>query len=450
MSVVEGSQPPSDIARASDAEGGAHMQADELAIHGGPRAVTVEWQRDWPLIGTEEVEAVVSLMNQGILSIYDRSGIIAEFEDAFADYHRHGGNAPFAIAHNSGTSALHAAYFGLGIGPGDEVVVPTYTFLATVVPLLQCGARPVFADMDPLTLNISPESVAERIGSRTRAIVATHMWGHPADMPALLKIGDRHGLPVVEDCSHAHGATIDGRKVGTFGVAACFSLEGHKPIVAGEGGVLITPSRRVYERALMLGHFGRRIKDEVTDADLRPYVETGFGHKYRMHPLAAAIANQQLRRLDGRNKQRAANLELLASLLESVPGIRPPVTVDGTTRGGWYGFKPSYVSEELGGLPMSSFMAALRAEGVQVKKPGSPPLHTLPLFGLTRSQASSLNLPWAESLDEQPPPASKCPTAEETYPRLLSLPTFSGSCEEVIRQYAEAFMKVAASWRRLL
>lgn len=426
------------------------MQAEELAIHGGPRAVTIEWQRDWPLIGTEEIEAVVDLMNRGILSIYDRSGIIAEFEDAFADYHRHDNEAPYAIAQNSGTSALHAAYFGLGIGPRDEVIVPTYTFLATVVPLLQCGARPVFADMDPVSLNASPDSVAERIGPRTRAIVVTHMWGHPADMPALMKIGERYGIPIVEDCSHAHGATIDGRKVGTFGSAACFSLEGHKPIVAGEGGVLITSSRSVYERALMLGHFGRRIKDEVSDQDLLPFVETGFGHKYRMHPLAAAIANQQLRRLDGRNAQRAANLDLLARLLEEVPGVRPPVTRVGTTRGGWYGFKPRYVSEELGGLPMPSFIAALRAEGVQVKRPGSPPLHTLPLFRLTRAQARHLSLPWAESLDEQSPPVSDCPAAEQTYPLLLSLPTFSGSCEQVIRQYADAFAKVAASWRRLL
>ena len=128
------------------------MKPSELAIKGGPRAVTIEWERDWPLIGPEEIEAVASLMERRVLSIYDRSGIIAEFEDSFADYHALGERRPYVVSHNSGTSALNAAYFGLGLRPGDEVIVPTYTFLATVVPLMNCGAVPVFADMDPETL----------------------------------------------------------------------------------------------------------------------------------------------------------------------------------------------------------------------------------------------------------------------------------------------------------
>ncbi|MGH3401180.1 MAG: DegT/DnrJ/EryC1/StrS family aminotransferase [Streptosporangiaceae bacterium] len=300
------------------------MKASELAINGGPRAVTIEWERDWPLIGTEEIDAVADLMNRRVLSIYDRSGIIAEFEDSFADYHALGSERPYVVAHSSGTSSLHAAYFGLGLMPGDEVIVPTYTFLATVVPLMNCGALPVFADMDPETLNADPVAVAKLITPRTRAIVVTHMWGHPADMHEFCRLGQRFGLPIVEDCSHAHGATIDGRKVGTFGTVACFSLEGHKPIVAGEGGALLTWSREIYERVLMLGHFGKRVKQEVSAPELLPFVQTGFGHKYRMHPLAAAIANQQVRRLDARNEQRCRNLQLLADLLGDVPGVTPP------------------------------------------------------------------------------------------------------------------------------
>lgn len=426
------------------------MKSTKLAIHGGQPAVTVDWQRDWPLIGEKEISSVVDLMERGVLSIYDRSGIIAEFEDAFAEYHSTPEGVPYALSHNSGTSALHAAFFGIGLQPGEEVVVPCYTFLATVMPLLQCGAIPVFADMDPVTLTISPTSVEERISARTRAIVVTHIWGHPADMVKLGGIASRYKIPIVEDCSHAHGATLNGRRVGTFGLVSCFSLEGHKPMVAGEGGVLLTSSRVVYERALMLGHFGRRVKDEVASDELSPFIETGFGHKYRMHPLGAAIALEQLRQLDARNERRRENLDFLSSLLKRVPGVRPPVTMSGATRGGWYGYKVRYVSEELDGLPFTRFLAALCAEGVQVKRPGSRPLHRLPTFRLTKSEASRLRLPWSDALGEQPPPFYDCPVADEIYPTLMSLPTFSGACESVIRQYGTAFEKVANAHKVLM
>lgn len=428
------------------------MEDQELALLGGQPAVSRPWTRDYPVLGKEEIEAVTKLIESNVLSIYDRSGIIAEFEDEFAAYHSRPDGAPlFALSHSSGTSSLHAAYFGLGLGPGDEVIVPTYTFLATVTPLLQCGVSPVFADMDPVTLTIDPASVAERVSSRTRAVVVTHMWGHPGDMDELSRITREHGLALVEDCSHAHGATHGGMKVGTFGDVACFSLEGHKALAAGEGGMLLTRSRSVYERALMLGHFGRRVKDEITDPGLRPYVETGFGHKYRMHPLAAAIALQQLRRLDDFNAIRKRNLDHLSRVLEAVPGIYPPVTRPGATRGGWYGFKARYTSSELGGLSLERYMAALRAEGVQVKRPGSPPLHGLPVFALTRQKARELALPWADSLPEDPPRRWSCPVADAVYPLLLSLPTFSGTdCAEIIEQYGTAFAKVARGAHSLL
>lgn len=424
------------------------MSDSALAILGGSPAVTIPWTQDWPYVGAEEIDTVVNLMRRGTLSLYDRSGIIAEFEDAYAAYQTWGGQLPYVVSHNAGTSALHGAYFGLGLGPGDEVIVPTYTFLATVTPLINLGVTIVFADLDARTLTADVESIRSRISERTRAVVVTHMWGHPADMPAICQLADSRNIAVVEDCSHAHGATIDGRKVGTFGVAACFSLEGHKVVAAGEGGVLVTSSRDIYERALMLGHFGRRIKDEVTRPELLPFIETGFGHKYRMHPLAAGIALHQLGRLDARNKQRAHNLDLLSELLDAVPGVDPPSTRSGCTRGGWYGYKPIYRAAELGGLPKERFMAALRAEGVQVKNPGSPPLHQLPLFDLDREAAARLGLPVAGAPTRG---RDLCPAAEATYPLLLSLPTFSGvDCEPVIRQYGEAFAKVAKAASELV
>ncbi|MCP4654911.1 MAG: DegT/DnrJ/EryC1/StrS family aminotransferase [bacterium] len=418
-------------------------RTDQLAILGGPPAVPETWQPDWPIIGEEEIDAVAELMRRRVLSIYDRSDVIAELEDAFSEYHSIDGRRPHALTHSCGTASLHAAYFGIGIGPGTEVIAPTYTFLATVMPIFQCHGAPVLADMDPVTLTIDPEDVERRITPRTRAVVVTHLWGHPADMDRICEICDRHGLSLIEDCSHAHGATYRGRRVGTFGDVGCFSLEGHKAMVAGEGGILITHDRRIYERALLLGHFGRRLKQEIRLPEHLPYVRTGLGLKYRMHPLGAAIALVQLRHLDERNEMRRHNLDLLSERLREIAGIEPPVTLPHVTRGGFYGYKPRYVPEQMEDLDLDTYIEALKAEGVQVKRPGSPPLHTLPVFDPATAERTGVGFPWPCSGEgEERPPGARCPIAESVYPRLLSLPTFTLPADELIERYAEAFEKV--------
>jgi dTDP-4-amino-4,6-dideoxygalactose transaminase len=417
------------------------MENETLALFGGSPAVVEEWQRDWPIIGEEEVHAVTEQMRRRRLSIYDRSDIIADFEDAFAAYHEKDGALPYALTHSSGTASLHAAYFGIGIGPGDEVIAPTYTFLATVMPIFQCHGTPVLADMDPVTLTIDPDDIERHITPRTRAIVVTHIWGHPADMDSITGICQRHGLCLVEDCSHAHGATYKGRRVGTFGDAACFSLESHKAMIAGEGGVLLTRDRRIYERALLLGHFGARLKQEIQLPEHKPFVKTGLGLKYRMHPLGAAIALAQLHHLDERNEMRRRNLDRLSELLTDVPGIEPPITLPHVTRGGFYGYKPRYVPDEMDSLPIDAYIEALCAEGVQIKHPGSAPLHTLPVFDPETTKMNGIGFPWtcAETGLIQ---SSRLPVSEAIYPRLLSLPTFTLPVESLLEQYAQAFRKV--------
>ncbi len=414
---------------------------DMPAILGGPPAVTIPYTPDWPKIGDEEIAAVVELMHKRQLSIYDRSGVIAELEDAFAAYH----DVRYALTHNSGTSALHAAFFAAGIGPGDEVIAPTYTFLATVVPILQCNGIPVLCEMDPETLTIDPESIRQSITPQTRAIVVTHIWGHLAEMDDICAIARLHDLVVIEDCSHAHGATYRGRKAGTIGDIGVFSLEGHKPIVAGEGGMLITNNQDYYERAVLLGHFGDRAKQCVELPHNRRFVDTGFGHKYRMHPLGAAICNVQLRHLDEWNEMRRENLDYLSEQLREVPGIIPPVTRPHTTRGGFYGYKPVYDKDALDGLPIDLYIEALRAEGVQVKRPDSPPLHLLPLFQDLPDRLYHHSCPW-----ECPHAKRKVtykpgdfPVAESIFEKLLSLPTFTDPARDIIDKYIVAFEKVA-------
>jgi perosamine synthetase len=413
------------------------------AILGGRPTVTIPYTPDWPKITDEEISAVVDLMRQRVLSIYDRSGIIAEFEDAFAAYH----NVRYALTHNAGTSALHAAFFAVGIGPGDEVLASTYTFLATVVPILQCNGIPVLCDIDPETLTIDPESVRKNITPQTRAIVVTHIWGHPAEMDAICAIAQEHQLPIIEDCSHAHGALYRGQKVGTVGDIGVFTLEAHKPLVAGEGGILITNNQNYYERAILLGHFGDRAYQCVQLPHNRRFVDTGFGHKYRMHPLAAAIANAQLPHLDEWNEMRRQNLDYFSMRLRDVPGIIPPVTRPHVTRGGFYGYKPVYEEEALDGLPIDLYIKALQAEGVRVKRPDSRPLHLLPLFQPGTDKLFHYGCPW------ECPKAKRnvtyqqgdLPVSERMYNKLLSLQTFTDPARELIDQYVSAFQKVAAN-----
>lgn len=213
---------------------------------GGAPAITEEALHfSWPPLTDGTAKAVLDQLRTSI-SVYDRSGIIATLEDALRDYFgtRH------ALLTSSGTAALYSMYAACRIRPGDEVIVPAYTFFATVTPLLHLGAVPVLTDCDA-DGNLDPEDVARRITDRTYAIVVTHIWGTPADVTALRRIADEHDLRLLEDASHAHGAAVDGRKAGTFGQAAAFSMNGPKPLSAGEGGFLLTDDDDTYHLALL-------------------------------------------------------------------------------------------------------------------------------------------------------------------------------------------------------
>jgi perosamine synthetase len=257
-----------------------------LALLGGTPAITAPAPHfTWPPL-TSVADAVLAQLQAGI-SIYDRSGVIAELEDALCDYHgvRH------AVLTSSGTAALHSIYVACGIGPGDEVIVPAYTFYATATPLLHLSAIPVLADCDD-TGNLDPADVKQRITARTVAVMVTHMWGLPADIDTLREITAAHDLLLLEDASHAAGASIIGRKAGTFGDAAAFSLNGPKPLSAGEGGFVLTDDDEIFYRVLLHGHYNKRCRNEIPASHyhylyLYPYAVTGMGLKFRIHPLAA-------------------------------------------------------------------------------------------------------------------------------------------------------------------
>ncbi len=261
-----------------------------------------------PQIGEEEIEAVARVLRSGILS---HGPVVEEFEERFAEYV----GVDYAVATTNGTSALFLMLKAAGIGPGDEVITTPFTFIATSNAVLYTGARPVFVDIDPRTFNIDPQRVLEAITPRTRAILAVHLYGHPADMRALREIAEDHKLLLFEDAAQAHGATAWGRKAGSLGDAAAFSFYATKNMTTGEGGMVTTNDRSLAERAKLLRLHGQAGK----------YNHVELGYNLLMTSIQAAIGLVQLSKLDRMNEVRRRNASILSRELGGLEGIVTPV-----------------------------------------------------------------------------------------------------------------------------
>jgi perosamine synthetase len=412
------------------------VKTDKLALLGGDPVVHYR-PHPWPPVTPSAKHAVLELLERGELSYYGREGRLADLEDAFANYH----GMQFALGVSSGTAALHSAFVGCGVGPGDEVIAPTHTFLATVTPIIACNGIPVLVDCEEDTETIDPLGIERAITPRTKAIVITHLWGHPAEMDSICDIARRHRVRLVEDCSHAHGATYKGRLVGTFGDVSCFSLQAKKIVSAGQGGILLTNDKDIYERAVLFGHFRARAEECVTSETWRPFIDTGFGLNYRMHSLAAALALADFAELDARIEARTLRLQRLSTALQDVPGVCPPLTRSHVTRGAWYGYKVRWLPEALGIVSLDAVIAALQAEGCEVHRPGSQPLHLSPLF-------SGTHVPFTNFTASDPASRPKyklgdLPISERVHFSSLSLPTFTFEPLAIVDEYAAAFAKVA-------
>ncbi|MBI3935248.1 MAG: DegT/DnrJ/EryC1/StrS family aminotransferase [Acidobacteria bacterium] len=261
-----------------------------------------------PLIADEEKNAVLAVLESGMLA---QGRQVEAFEVAFAAYC----GTKHAVATSSGTTALHLALLAHGIGPGDEVITTPFTFAATANAILYVGARPVFADIEYDTFNLAPEQVERRITPATRAVVAVHLFGHAADTPRLVEVANRHGLVLIEDACQAHGAELDGRKVGTF-CTGCFSFYPTKNMTSGEGGMVVSDNTAIADRVRMLRNHGMRER----------YYHEIVGYNFRMTDLHAAIGLAQLAKLDRFNEKRMANASFLTSLLSGIvacPTVRP-------------------------------------------------------------------------------------------------------------------------------
>ena len=331
----------------------------------------------YPVIGDEEKRAVMEVLDSGQLSTFSasRQGFlggrkIQAFEAAFAEYHgvRH------AIAVNSATSGLHAAVAACEIGPGDEVIVPPYTFTATATAVLHHNAIPVFVDVDPISFCLDPAKLEAAITPHTKAIIPVHLLGRPADMDPILFIAHRHHLKVIEDCAQAPGARYKGRLVGTIGDCGVFSFQETKNMATGEGGMVITNDADLAERARMVRNHG----EAVVAGEPRKYLTSTIGWNYRMTEIEAAIGLVQLKKLDSLNGARHELAGYLLDALPAHPGLtyptEPPL-IDHV----YHVFGMGYDADCMG-LPRARFIEAMIAEGIPVG-PGYPrPLYHNPLF----------------------------------------------------------------------
>ncbi len=392
---------------------------------------------------TPEVRAaVLELMEADISTIPGGGGVVETFESAFAAMTgtRH------ALAMNSGTATLHSAYAALGIGPGDEVLVPAYTWHATITPVLHCAATPVFCDIDPRTLTICPEDIERKITPRTRAITVVHVWGNVCDMERILAIAERHGLPVVEDCSHAHGATWKGRPVGGLGAIGCFSCQGPKAVSGGELGVAVTHDADLYDRMILLGHFGR--KKRGGNEAIRNVGDMSLGAKYRAHAWAVAMGNEDLRRLPELNALRTRNYGLLNEHLRDVPGVEIIDPLPETTRGGYLEFKWKLTPEVLAIASRERIAEAVQAEGVPLMADRYSSfnytyglLHTAPLF--TSFDLRSIGGCYYDpTVPAGPRAAVSLPVSEAVVSQLVGMEAYAGVEPEIVVAMAGGIRKV--------
>lgn len=346
---------------------GTISEKDLPAILGGQKLVTREWPQ-WPIWNSvTDEEQVLQVLRSGVWS---RAGVVTEFEKKWAETI----GAKRALAVVNGTNALIASMVQLGIGGGDEVIVPPYTFIATIQAVLQTGAMPVFVDTDPETFQIDPDKIEEKITPRTRAILPVHILGLPADMGKIMAIARKHNLLVVEDACQAWLAEINHKKVGTFGNAGCFSFQNSKNIPIGEGGAIVSDDDAFMDRCYSYHNFGNPYGAMVGAVSAGSIIP---GTKIRFTEYQAAIGLAQLKRLEGQTEKRNENAAYLKSKIEKIPGILPYKLTPDVTRAAFHLFPFRYKKEEFKGLSRQKFLKALEAEGIPASG-GYTPLNKMP------------------------------------------------------------------------
>jgi perosamine synthetase len=358
-----------------------------------------------PDITEAEIEAVSAVLRTNTLSLGPQ---LIEFEQALAAYHQ----TPHAIAVSSGTAALHLALLALFIGPGDEVIVPSFTFIAVANAVRYVGATPVFADIDPLLMNIDPASVEAAITAQTRAIIIVHTFGIPAEMEALMQLANQHRLAVIEDACEAIGATYNNQRVGTFGDISVFAFYPNKQMTTGEGGAILTRNPALAERMRALRNQGR-----YPGGDWLQHQELGYN--YRLSEMSCALGLSQLTRLESILRARSNVARMYSQALASIPElILPPTELPDRTIS-WFVYTLR-LSQRFDQASRDRILQALQHQGIGCARYFAP-IHRQPAYA-NISSAQQPRLPLTENIAQ----------------RTLALPFFNRITQDQITEVAQA------------
>jgi dTDP-4-amino-4,6-dideoxygalactose transaminase len=344
------------------------LAADEKPAVLGGAPVRKAAFPSWPVVGQAEEDNIRSVVRN---RLWNRNEMTRRFEETWAKAL----GARYCLATTNGTSSLYTALNALGVGPGDEVIVPPYTFVATINTVLMCHALPVFVDSDPATFQIDASKIEAAITPRTRCIMPVHLGGSPADLDTVLQVAGRRNIPVIEDACQAHFAEWRGKKVSTLGSFGAFSFQASKNLNCGEGGALLSNDEKLYETA-------RSFHDAGRSHGLAPETYIMNGANLRMTDFQAAILLAQLTRLEQQSRVREANARYLTSLLSEIPGVAPARMYDGATRNAYHLYMFRYDPAKFAGLRRDTFLNALSAEGIPCSG-GYTPLNREPFLEST-------------------------------------------------------------------
>lgn len=425
------------------------MSKNTLALFGGPKTITTPFKRYNP-ISKEEVEAAKSVIESGVLSQFlgawhdDFYGgpKVKEFEKACEDYF----GVKHAVTVNSWTSGLVAAVGAIGIEPGDEIIVSPWTMCATATSILQWNAIPVFADIESDTFCLDPVSIEENISPYTKAIMAVDIFGHSADMLAINAIAKKHGLKVITDTAQAPGTYYHGKITGTLSDVGGYSLNYHKHIHTGEGGILVTNDDTIAEKLRLIRNHAEAVVGPKGETDLTNMV----GNNFRLGEIECAIGIEQLKKLKHlvENRQQAA--ERLTIGLQGLEGLRLPIIKPGCTHA--YYIYPMIVDVERLGVPRKRIIEALEAEGVVGLANGYANLHMLPMYQKKIAYGSS-GFPWSSDICKRDVSYAHgvCPVAEELHEKtFMSFAMCMHQLDEVeIDGIVAAFRKVWLNFDQL-
>jgi perosamine synthetase len=361
-----------------------------------------------PFIGERELEYVKDCIKTNWIS--SKGKYVKEFEEKFAEYC----GCKYGITTTNGTTALHLALASIGVSRGDEVIIPSFTMIATAFAVIYCGAKPVLVDAERDTWNINVDKIEEKVTDKTKVIMPVHIYGHPCNMDTILKVAKKHNLYVIEDAAEAHGAEYKGKKTGGIGNIGCFSFYANKIITTGEGGMVVTNDKEIAEKA-------KSLKDLAFPKGKRIYLHSEVGYNYRMTNIQAAIGLAQFVKINELIERRRKNANLYNKLLRNVEGITLPVEKEWAKNVYWM---YSVLIEDGFGINRDELMEELWKKGIETRS-FFIPMHKQPVF-------HNMGLFKGESY----------PIADELSKKGMYLPSSSGLREEEIRYICNVIKEI--------